>query len=61
MTTYALELIQKPGFFVCHPLSLGAATVLTFDTPEDAEAYRWSKDALLVMGTKVSRTNMVSM
>ena len=61
MTTYALELIQKPGFFVCNPVSLGAATVLTFDTPDAAEAYRWSCDALLVMGTKVSCTNMVSM
>lgn len=58
---YVLELIQKPGFFVCNPLSMGAATVLTFDTPTEAEAFRWSQDALLVMGTKVSRTNMVSM
>ena len=61
MTTYVLELIQKPGFFVCNPVSLGAATVLTFDTPEEAERYRWSKDALLVMNTKVTQTNMVSM
>lgn len=61
MTTYVLELIQKPGFFVCNPASLGAATVLTFHRPEEAERYRWSKDALLVMGTKVSRVNMVSM
>ena len=58
---YALELIQKPGFFVCTPHHLGPAQVLTFDTKEDAEIYRWQRDALVVLATRVSRTALRNM
>ena len=57
---YALELLSKPGFFVCTPHHLGPARVLTFSTEEAAETYRWSQDVLVVMGTRVARTAGIS-
>jgi len=57
---YALELIQKPGFFVCTPRSEGPTRVLTFATKEDAEAYRWQRDALVVLATRIARTTAMT-
>jgi hypothetical protein len=50
---YALELLEKLGFFICDPTQT-AGIVLTFDTYEQAEAYRWTQDVLVVMGTRVN-------
>jgi hypothetical protein len=53
---YGLELISKPGHFVCGKRTMVTPTpgILSFKTEEDAEAYRWQQDALMVMGTRVS-------
>jgi len=53
MASYALELLDRPGFFVCIPQSMGAATVMTFPTVDEAEQYRWHRDALVTMATRV--------
>ena len=52
---YALEMIENPGYFVCARASLGAATVLTFETQAAAEKFYWAQECLLVLGTKITR------
>jgi hypothetical protein len=52
MTYYALELITRPGLYICE--NSVSAAVVTFPTAEEADAYLWKSDCLIRLATKVS-------
>jgi len=53
---FALEIVSKPGYFVGNDLRMPTrltTRVPVFETPGAADRYRWSRDALIVMASRV--------
>lgn len=50
---YAIEEIGRQGTYLADPKSFAQATVMTFETPESAYEYLWTRDALVVLGMRV--------
>lgn len=51
LTHYALEIITRPGLYLCE--NSVSARAVTFSTAEEAEAYLWKSDCLIRLATRV--------
>lgn len=50
---FAIEEVARRGIYLADPKSFARSTVLTFETPEAAYEYLWTRDALVVLGMRV--------